>query len=124
MKICNVSGMGYHPYASKNSNKKTTSTESYADKIQKEKEKTEEQEERQESKTRSDIIIKPDGSRVLVLTMSVGGMETTTCLEISKPTHMLNNNLKQQSDNHDTIVSEADMESECVDCILKEGIVK
>lgn len=43
-----------------------------------------------ESKTKSDIIVKPDGSKVLVVTMSIGGTETTMSLEISKPTDTLN----------------------------------
>jgi hypothetical protein len=38
------------------------------------------------SKTKSDIIVKPDGSRVLVITVTVGGMDVTTSIEISKPT--------------------------------------
>lgn len=41
--------------------------------------------------TDSDIIVKPDGSRVLVVTTNIGGMKTTMSLEISKPTNMLNN---------------------------------
>lgn len=45
-----------------------------------------------ESKTDTEIIIKPDGSRVLVVTMSFRGMETTMSLEISKPTAMPNAN--------------------------------
>lgn len=43
-----------------------------------------------ESETKSDIIVKPDGSRVLVVTVNVGGMETTMSLEISKPTDIVN----------------------------------
>lgn len=43
-----------------------------------------------ESGTRSDIIVKPDGSRVLVVTVNIGGMETTMSLEISKPTDIVN----------------------------------
>lgn len=46
--------------------------------------------EKDNSKTDADIIVKPDGSRVLVVTMSIGGMETTMSLEISKPTEMPN----------------------------------
>lgn len=55
----------------------------------------------QESETKTDIIVKPDGSRVLVMTMSVGGMETNMSLEISKPTKILNENLKQDTDRGD-----------------------
>ncbi len=43
-----------------------------------------------ESETTSDIVVKPDGSRVLVVTMNIGGMETTMSLEISKPTTLPN----------------------------------
>ncbi len=44
-----------------------------------------------QTETDSDIIVKPDGSRVLVVTTNIGGMKTTMSLEISKPTNMLNN---------------------------------
>lgn len=44
----------------------------------------------QESETNTNIIVKPDGSRVLVLTMNIGGMETTMSMEISKPTEFPN----------------------------------
>ncbi len=46
-----------------------------------------------------EIVVKPDGSRVLVMTMSVGGMETTMSLEISKPTKAPNQNSKQDTNN-------------------------
>ena len=52
---------------------------------------------RQESEAKTEIIAKPDGSRVLVMTMSIGGMETTMSLEISKPTEAPNGNSKQDS---------------------------
>ena len=48
------------------------------------------QEDKQESESKTEIIVKPDGSRVLVMTMSIGGMETTMSLEISKPTEAPN----------------------------------
>lgn len=44
----------------------------------------------EETESRADIIVKPDGSRVLVITISNGGMETTMSLEISKPNYMEN----------------------------------
>ena len=50
----------------------------------------------QESETETNIIVKPDGSRVLVVTMNIGGMETTMSLEISKPTHTLNETANQE----------------------------
>lgn len=51
-----------------------------------------------ESENKTEIIVKPDGSRVLVVTMYVGGMESTMCLELSKPTGMLNDASKQDND--------------------------
>ena len=60
------------------------------------------QEDKQESESKTDIIVKPDGSRVLVMTMSIGGMETTMSLEISKPTEAPNENAKQETDNTPT----------------------
>ena len=47
----------------------------------------------QESETTTEIIVKPDGSRVLVMTMSIGGMET-------KPTEAPNENSEQDADNN------------------------
>lgn len=40
--------------------------------------------------TDTEILVKPDGSRVLVMTMHIGSMETTMSMEISKPTDMQN----------------------------------
>ncbi len=42
------------------------------------------------SETDSNIIVKADGSRVLEVTMNIGGTQTTMCLEISKPTNFIN----------------------------------
>ena len=59
-----------------------------------------EQVDKQESESKTDIIVKPDGSRVLVMTMSIGGMETTMSLEISKPTEAPNENSEHDTDNN------------------------
>lgn len=40
----------------------------------------------EESKTDSEVIVKPDGSRVLVTTTQVGGMEMVMSIKISEPT--------------------------------------
>lgn len=55
--------------------------------------KTEEEEtesEEQESKTDSEIIVRPDGTRILVTTLTVGGTEATMSVELSGPTDMPN----------------------------------
>ncbi|MEH2941650.1 hypothetical protein VSQ32_01985 [Lachnospiraceae bacterium KK002] len=57
---------------------------------QREREKKSISEENITSETDTDIIVKPDGSRVLVVTVHTGGMETTMSLEISKPTDLPN----------------------------------
>ena len=59
-----------------------------------------EQADKQESDSKTDIIVKPDGSRVLVVTMSIGGMETTMSLEISRPTEAPNENSEHDTDNN------------------------
>ena len=66
----------------------------------------------QESKTKSDIIVKPDGSRVLVVTMSIGGMETTMSMEISKPTDILNETENQEvadENNQQSVISDGNL---------------
>lgn len=49
-----------------------------------------------ESETHSEIVVKPDGSKVLVMKISVGGTETNMSLEISKPTKAPNENARQE----------------------------
>lgn len=46
--------------------------------------------ETEEAHSETNIIVKPDGSRVLVVTMRIGGMETTMSVKISEPTDMQN----------------------------------
>lgn len=43
-----------------------------------------------ESETDSQIIVKPDGSRILITTVNIGGMKMITSLKISEPTDMVN----------------------------------
>lgn len=75
-----------------------------------------ESKESQESETSTNIIVKRDGSRVLVVTINLGGMETTMSLEISKPTEFANehtaddteiNQLNQSSiDDSETMINQ------------------
>ena len=46
----------------------------------------------EDSETKSDVIVKPDGSKVLVMTLKVGGIETSVSIEISKPTGLIGDN--------------------------------
>ncbi len=77
------------------------------------------QEDKQESESKTEIIVKPDGSRVLVMTMSIGGMETTMCLEISKPTEAPTENTKQDTNN--TPMAENDTVSDEMSNISRES---
>ncbi len=47
-------------------------------------------EDAKDTSSKTNIIVKPDGSRVLVVTMNIGGMETNMSLQISGPTDMQN----------------------------------
>ncbi len=53
-----------------------------------------------EGQTKSEIVVKPDGSRVLMITMSIGGMEAVTSVEISEPTDggILSRDIKGDAD--------------------------
>lgn len=69
----------------------------------------------QESETKTDIVVNPDGSRVLVVAINVGGMETTMSLEISKPTNELNDTRNKNALTHEQAVVNADDLSEDLD---------
>lgn len=63
----------------------------------------------EETKTKSEIIVKPDGSRVLVMTTNIGGMQTQMSMEISKPTNMLDDGLEQMDENDGTPDAQTNM---------------
>lgn len=44
----------------------------------------------QDSNTHNEIIVRPDGSRVLVITMDIAGTQTAMSLQISEPTDLQN----------------------------------
>lgn len=46
--------------------------------------------EKEESRVETNVEVKPDGSRVLVMTRTLGGMATSMSIELSKPTSMPN----------------------------------
>ncbi|MCH5249387.1 MAG: hypothetical protein J1E98_05625 [Lachnospiraceae bacterium] len=54
--------------------------------IDKEREETEKKQNEEENKTDSEIIVKPDGSQVLVTTTTIGETQVSMSLEIAKPT--------------------------------------
>lgn len=52
---------------------------------------------KEESEVETDVQVKPDGSRVLIMTRRIGGMTTTTSIELSKPTSMPNDSAEQDA---------------------------
>ncbi len=55
--------------------------------------------EKEESTTDTEILVKPDGSRVLVVTVNIGGMKTSMSLQLSKPTNWQNEIGKENIEN-------------------------
>lgn len=74
--------------------------------IEKSEKETKQDIDKEDSESKTDIIVKPDGSRVLVVTMNIGGMETTMSLEISKPTAIQNDSANQTIDNNNILTLE------------------
>ena len=52
----------------------------------------------EESGTDSNIVVKPDGSKVLVVTMKIGGMESTMSIKISDATDFASDGENKQSE--------------------------
>lgn len=61
----------------------------------------------QDTKTSSEIIVRPDGSRVLMITVDIGGTQTAMSLQISEPTDIQNDILKQKHDNGEAQINAA-----------------
>lgn len=54
-------------------------------------EKAAEEDIKKASDTETEVIVKPDGSRVLLTTIHIGNAQTTMSLELSKPTDLMGN---------------------------------
>lgn len=65
----------------------------------------------QDSNTHSEIIVRPDGSRVLVITMDIAGTQTAMSLQISEPTD-LQNDVSGQEDGSNEINNETILTSD------------
>lgn len=59
-----------------------------------------------EKKTDTEIIVKPDGSKIMMTTILVGDMETVMSMEIAKPTNILEGNTSGTIDNPNMMVSD------------------
>lgn len=94
-----LSGMYYDPGKTRKvMEQKKRFTESIQSAEDKAEAKEEKRGEKGDTETDTDIIVMPDGSRVLVITMNMGGMQTSMSLEISKPTALPND--VSQIDDH------------------------
>lgn len=76
-----------------NANKKASEEENVQSKENKEK----------ESESRTEVVVKADGSRVLMITTQMGEMQTTTSVELSKPAPVQNKNLQDGSIINDSV---------------------
>lgn len=65
----------------------------------------------QDSNTHNEIIVRPDGSRVLVITMDIAGTQTAMSLQISEPTD-LQNDVSGQEDSSNEINNETILTSD------------
>ena len=73
-------------------------------------------ENQRETNSKTNIIIKADGSRVLMITTKIGGMESVMSLEISKPTDIQNDfNLA------DKLINKQDIDTTKIDNINNDG---
>lgn len=74
----------------------------------------------QDTKTSSEIIVRPDGSRVLMITVEIGGMQTAMSLQISEPTDMQNDISKQENGGNERSVHAATLTSEEISGTVSE----
>ena len=69
----------------------------------------------------TDIQVKPDGSRILVMTRQIGGVATTTSIEISRPTKQMNDEaVSEEEGDTGKAREQADISLEQIDMLLKE----
>lgn len=72
------------------------------------------------AETDSEIIVKPDGSRVLMITVDVGGTQAVMSLQISEPTNLQNDISKQKNDGSTALTDEVVLMSEEVSDLTYE----
>ena len=59
----------------------------------------------EEEETKTEIVVRPDGSKVLMITVSVGGQEAITSVELAKPTNdsIPSKDISGDTDMNDTV---------------------
>lgn len=60
-----------------------------------------------ESESRTEVVVKPDGSKVLIVTIQSGGMQKTMSVELSKPTEMPNDSTQNDSIQNGSIINDS-----------------
>lgn len=78
------------------------------------KEESKEEKQIDEQETDTEIIVKPDGSKVMMTTIRVGGVETVMSMEIAKPTGIPEGNPSGTIDNPNTMISNTNAAIEAV----------
>lgn len=65
----------------------------------------EEKEMPEEEETKTEIVVKPDGSKVLMITVTIGGQEAVTSVELSKPAKgdLPGKDISGDTDTNDTV---------------------
>ena len=58
-----------------------------------------------EEETRTEVVVRPDGSKVLMITVTVGGQEAVTSVELAKPTNdsIPSKDISGDTDTNDTV---------------------
>lgn len=59
----------------------------------------------EEEETRTEVVVRPDGSKVLMIMVSVGGQEAVTSVELAKPTNdsIPSKDISGDTDMNDTV---------------------
>lgn len=69
-------------------------------------EKEEKENDSDQDKTDTEIIVKPDGSKIMMTRVWVGGAETVMSMEIAKPTNILEGDLGRTVEESNLMISD------------------
>lgn len=87
----------YNTMYQKRGIKDNTASQSFAEEMKEAEEMKDAERKQEESKSDSEIITRPDGSKVLMITNQIGGMETVTSIKLSQA-NPFQNDYKELSD--------------------------
>ena len=69
-------------------------------------EREDKQSRQDEEKTDTEIIVKPDGSKIMMTRVWVGGAETVMSMEIAKPTNILEGGLGRNVEDSNLVIAD------------------